>query len=59
MYLKNFNKENIFKGPSSMTTSTANLRQQNNINRTHSQSQLILELIGSEEEGPKYLIFFH
>uniref|UniRef100_A0A914LWZ8 Phorbol-ester/DAG-type domain-containing protein n=1 Tax=Meloidogyne incognita TaxID=6306 RepID=A0A914LWZ8_MELIC len=46
-------------GPSSMATSTANLissssRQHNVMSRSHSQSQLVLELIGPEEEGPKY-----
>ncbi|KAF7630888.1 Phorbol-ester/DAG-type domain-containing protein [Meloidogyne graminicola] len=44
-------------GPSSMATSTTNLissRQQNILSKGNSQSQLILELIGSEEEGPTY-----
>uniref|UniRef100_A0A1I8BQX8 Phorbol-ester/DAG-type domain-containing protein n=1 Tax=Meloidogyne hapla TaxID=6305 RepID=A0A1I8BQX8_MELHA len=41
-------------GPSSMATSTANLGQNNVMSRSHSQSQLILELIGPEEEGPTY-----
>uniref|UniRef100_A0A914MJE5 Phorbol-ester/DAG-type domain-containing protein n=1 Tax=Meloidogyne incognita TaxID=6306 RepID=A0A914MJE5_MELIC len=54
-----FSLGSIRQGPSSMATSTANLissssRHHNVMSRSHSQSQLVLELIGPEEEGPKY-----